>query len=124
MIVGSYWQERSEVTVDLDVLSLSGSRATISAVLDTEFTGFLLLSLQQVQELGVPLVDYREMELADGTIRPVARYEVSLVWNGRPKTVFALANDATKPVVGMKLLHRCLVTLELVEGGSITIERA
>ena len=91
MIVGSYWPERSEVTVDLDVLSLSGSRVTISAVLDTGFTGFLLLSLQQVQELGVPLVDFREMELADGTIRPVARYEVSL---------------------------------ELVEGGSITIERA
>ncbi|MCX6367091.1 MAG: hypothetical protein NTX57_10330 [Armatimonadetes bacterium] len=86
----------------------------MTTILDTGFTGFLMLSKDQVQELGATPVDLREMELADGTIRPVARYEVTLLWDGRPKTVFALVNEATKPLLGMKLLHRSLVTLELV----------
>lgn len=124
MIVGSYLPDRSEITVELELLTTSGARVSVTTVLDTGFTGFLMLSQEHVQELGATPVDLREMELADGTVRPVARYEVTVLWDGRPKTVFALVNEATKPLLGMKLLHRSLVTLELVSGGSITIERA
>ena len=124
MIVGTYLPDRSEITVELEMVTISGARVPVTTILDTGFTGFLMLNKDQVQELGATPVDLREMELADGTIRPVARYEVTLLWDGRPKTVFALVNEATKPLLGMKLLHRSLVTLELVSGGSITIERA
>ena len=106
------------------MVTVSGARIPVTTILDTGFTGFLMLSKEQVQELGAAPVDLREMELADGTIRPVARYEVTLLWDGRPRTVFALVNEATKPLLEMKLLHRSLVTLELVSGGSVTIERA
>ncbi|WP_395138480.1 hypothetical protein [Armatimonas sp.] len=124
MIVGSYLPDRSEITVDLEILATSGDRIPVTTILDTGFTGFLMLSKEQIKDIGATPVDLREMELADGTVRPVARYEVTVLWDGRPKTVFALVNEATKPLLGMKLLHRSLVTLELVSGGSITIERA
>ena len=123
MIVGSYLPDRSEITVDLDFVTASGGKQTITAILDTGFTGFLMLSSEQAHELGAIPVDLREMELADGTVRSVARYEVTVFWNGQPRTVFALVNEATKPLLGMKLLHRSLVTLELISGGAVTIER-
>ena len=124
MIIGSYLPERSEIVVELEVLTASGARIPVTTILDTGFTGFLILSKKQVVEIGAAPVDLREMELADGTVRPVARYGVTLIWDGRQKTVFALVNEATKPLLGMKLLHRSLVTLELVSGGSVIIERA
>ncbi len=76
MIMGSYLPDRSEITVELELLTSSGARVSVTTVLDTGFTGFLMLSQEQVEELGATPVDLREMELAAP--------KLSLPWSTKP----------------------------------------
>ena len=61
------------------------------------------------------------MTLADGSIQMHDFYSVSVGWHGQQQTVLTYgAGD--KPLIGMRMLTDTRATLDVVEGGPVTIE--
>ncbi len=123
MIVGIYNESKSQVTVDLTIFGTNGESTELTATIDTGFTGFLMLPERIARELHLrPLQDV-EIELADGSAAWLQQYDAEIEWDSRRRSIPVYASRG-EPLIGMKLLRRHLVTLELTPEGSITIERA
>ena len=119
MIIGEY-NQRDQVIVSLELRSSSGRTTTIQAVLDTGFTGFLMLPESVVLALQLPLIEQVEVVLADGSLASLLSYEIDVLWE-QERTVIAYASHGD-PLIGMALLREMLVTMELTQDGNITIE--
>ena len=61
-----------------------------------------------------------QMILADGSEVTFDIYRVMVLWDGEPRQVYAYAADTT-PLVGMRLLRRHTVNIEVESGGSVVI---
>ena len=61
------------------------------------------------------------MTLADGSIQMHDFYSVAVDWHGQQQTVLTYGTG-DKPLIGMRLLTGNRVTLDVVEGGPVTIE--
>ncbi len=106
------------------VLVLRGTSEWIremKAVIDTGFDGYLTMPAAMVYELELPLIYRVQVFLADGSEVWLNVHDVFVEWDGRRRHVKA---DATGklPMVGMSLLHRHNLYMEVVEGGQVTIE--
>ena len=112
-----------EPRVPLDILGGDGAFRSVSAVVDTGFTGALTLPESIVSELGLDQQDPREITLADGRrqSRPVLRAE--LLWHGQPIDVLAYMMGE-QPMIGTALLSPCRLTIDLWPGGAVIIEEA
>ena len=112
-----------EPRVPLDILGGDGAFRSLSAVVDTGFTGALTLPEPIVSDLGLDQQELREIILADGRrqLRPVLRAE--LLWHGQPIDVLAyMMGD--QPMIGTALLSPCRLTIDLWPGGAVIIEEA
>ena len=110
-----------EAVVTLTVHGPTGQSREIDAVIDTGFSGFLTLPTALVRELGL-LYQYRgRATLADGSEAFFHVYDVSVFWDGHLMRIETDAADAT-PLVGMRLLHRHNLNIEVEDGGRVLIE--
>jgi clan AA aspartic protease len=119
MIQGTITAE-PEAVVELITSGPSGSEEEVEMVIDTGFNGFLPLPLTLISTLALPYRGRRQATLADGSQVILDVYKATVLWDGRPRDVMALAAEDT-PVIGMSMLYGHLVTLEVVEGGRATI---
>lgn len=120
MITGVVTPDR-EATVSLTVFSSGGQQRQIEALLDTGFNLFLTLPSLLITALGLPFAVPAKATLADGTVVSLNCYWVTLLWEGQPRRIVAVAADDT-PLIGMSLLYGSRVTLDVVDGGPVTIE--
>lgn len=122
MIVGVVTARR-ETVLRLRVLG-AGERETVEveAVLDTGFTGHLTLPGALVEELSLPPQGVVEASLADGSRVGLRVHRARVVWMGQPRDVEVLLSEGDA-LVGMSLLYGHEVRLDVVEGGSVFIER-
>jgi clan AA aspartic protease len=109
-----------EALVGLTVRGPGGDEAEIEAVIDTGFNGFLTLPLDVITALALPRRGRRQGTLADGSHVIFDAFRVTVLWDGHPRDVVALAAEGSS-VLGMSLLHGHLVTLEVVDGGQVVI---
>ena len=111
-----------EAVLRLPIRDPSGWTREIEAVVDTGYSGFLTLPLALVAELELPFVTTGTAFLADGTEVRFKVHDAVIVWDGRPRPIEV---DATgnRPLVGMDLLHRHSLFVEVVEGGQVEILR-
>lgn len=65
MIQGSFG-ERGELYFDIDLMAADSSLITVSALLDTGFTDWLAINIQDAESLGWLFVEKREMRTARG----------------------------------------------------------
>jgi predicted aspartyl protease len=110
-----------EARVGLTVFNSGGQPQQIEAMLDTGFNLFLTLPSLLIAALGLPFAVPAKATLADGTAVSLDCYWVTLLWEGQPRRVVAVAADGT-PLIGMSLLYGSRVTLDVVDGGPVTIE--
>ena len=112
----AFWEPEVEIAiagVNLDFI-------TVTAVVDTAFTGALALPSRIVQELGLTYQDERLVRLAAGTSR-VRIYGAAVSWFGRPRAVPVHETD-DKPLIGNMLLNNCRLAIDFREGGDVTIQ--
>ena len=109
--------------VTLTLRGPDGQAVRIDATLDTGFTEYLMLPRDILHRLGVAQIAEETALLADGRAVRLPVYEVAVDWDGEKRDLPAYAADG-KPLLGAKLLHGSLVTLEYISGGSVTIEPA
>ena len=93
----------------------------MDAVVDTGFTRFLTLPPATVEELGLRYRGVNSVVLADGSETTLEVYGVTVLWDGRPRDVVAYVSDTT-PLIGMSLLHRHNLSVDVEDGGSVVIQ--
>lgn len=119
MIIGKIKANR-EAVIELEVIGLA-QRAKIEAVLDTGFTGYLMLPSDLINHLSLQLIGTRNVILGDGSNVTLDLYRAKVLWHNVERIVYALRSDA-ELLVGMSLLHGSRVTLDVVTNGNVTID--
>jgi clan AA aspartic protease len=111
-----------EAMILLKVQGPEGQTEEIAAVVDTGFNGWLTLPLDLVDTLRLPFRGSGRATLADGRETLFDTYEATLIWDGEPRPVSVHVSDSD-PLVGMGLFYGCELTIQVVEGGRVTISR-
>lgn len=110
-----------EATIRLLVRGPGGKENEIDAVIDTGFNGFLTLPPLQITALALDRLGRGRAILADGSEEVFDIYEATVMWDGQLLTVEADAAD-TDALIGMALLDGYELRIQVVDGGSVTIE--
>ena len=110
-----------EPVVTVVVQGQAGRTREIEAVIDTGFTGFLTVPPSLATELELDYRGTSRATLADGSEVTLPSYGVAVLWDGQPRYVEADAADAT-PLVGMRMLDRHNLNIEVERGGRVVIE--
>ena len=109
-----------QAVVAVGVIGARGRRAVINAVIDTGFNGRLTLPQELAERLELRLVGEGDFTLADGSRAELRRYRAVLEWVHGPVVAIIVATHGP-PLLGMRLLRDCDLTMPVVEGGEVTI---
>ena len=110
-----------EAVVRLPLIDSSGQTRDIEAVIDTGFNGFLTLPPALVAELGLTRLGQKSLILANGSRDIFDTYGVTVLWDGQSRFVDADEADTT-PLVGMLLLDRHDLSIQVRDGGRVVIQ--
>ena len=110
-----------EAVIPLSLRGPAGQAQEVEAVIDTGFTGFVTLPPSLVAELGLVFMGTSEATLADGSEVSFDAYDVTVLWEGQPRDVLIDEADTT-PLVGMLLLDRHNLSIDVENGGRVLIQ--
>lgn len=110
-----------EATVPLVVLGTRSRQRQIKAVIDTGFTGYLTLPPSIIAALQLTWLGREQGILADGSVDFFDVYRAAVIWNGQPRAVEVEAVNA-ESLVGMTLLERHSLRIEVIRGGTVSIK--
>ena len=110
-----------EAVVTLHLQEPAGQTRDIEAVVDTGYSGFLTLPTTLVDELGLPFAYMGQAILANDAQVDFDVHYVTVLWDGQPRDIEADATGST-PLVGMLLLDRHNLNIEVVDGGRVVIQ--
>ena len=110
-----------EAVVPLSIRGQEGQAREVNAVIDTGYSGSLTLPPSLVAELELPYVLSSRATLADDTEVGFSVYRVTALWDGQPRYVEADAVGST-PLVGMSLLDRHDLSIQVRDGGRVVIQ--
>ncbi len=110
-------------TVEVEVSNITGADVplTVSATVDTGFSGHLTLPTHIIQYLGLVSRGTQRAELADGTITELEVYPTFAWLDGHPRIVTTLESEST-PLLGMALMWGSRLTVDARQGGEVLIE--
>ncbi|MGI8424882.1 MAG: clan AA aspartic protease [Chloroflexota bacterium] len=118
MIRGSVSAEL-EATIPVRVRA-DGREVQVNAVIDTGFDGWLTLPASVVSELRLPRRGRERGVLAVGSVAFFHLHDATVIWDGRPRSVF-VAVAAGTPLVGMALLEGHELAVRVTDGGAVKI---
>ena len=110
-----------EAVVTLPLQDPEGRTRDIEAVVDTGYSGFLTLPPELVDELGLPFAYIGQAFLANDAEVDFDVHYVTVLWDGQPRDIEADATGST-PLVGMLLLDKHSLTIEVESGGRVVIQ--
>ena len=119
MILGSVNANR-EAIIQIAVLNDDKQSKAIKAVIDTGYTGDLMLPRAIVDELRLTLRGIQDAVLGDGSIRIFEMYAGSVIWDGQVRRVEVNASE-TECLIGMGLLEDYKLEIEGRSGGIVKI---
>ena len=106
--------------LSVTLLDAGEHRHTIPFVLDTGFTGQLLLPERYIRRLGIRMDRSSTGRLASGEMTEIATGTATVIWQGRRRGVRVLQLDS-EPLLGMEFLWNHRITIDAVADGSVTI---
>ena len=110
-----------EAVVQLTVTGEGGREVEVAAIVDTGFSGSLLLPREVVAELGLVLEDVESVVLTDGSERDIPLYRCTVAWDGRPRRVSALCAEGDV-LIGMSMIWGHLLTVRAADHGEVIIQ--
>ena len=122
MMSGSVSQNLEALTA-LDIEDGNGASHSLEVVLDTGFTGYLVLPQGLIRQLGLKYSGRRSIIVASGEQSAVDAYTAIVFWHGRRRNVIVL-ESSSESLLGMSLLAGSMITLNVQAGGSVLVEDA
>ena len=110
-----------EAVISLRIEGPPGRWREIEAVIDTGYSGFLILPISLVKDLGLTYLCKMRAFLADGSRVRFDVYDAVIEWEGQSRTIEVDATGAM-PLAGMQMLYGHDLHVEVVEGGRVVIE--
>ena len=110
-----------EAVVALALQGPGGQVQDIEAVIDTGYSGFLTLPAMLVTELELPFAYVGRAFLANDDEVIFDVHDVTVLWDSQPRPIKADATGST-PLVGMQLLDRHDLNIEVESGGRVFIQ--
>ena len=110
-----------EAVIRVLVRGARGQEAQVEGVIDTGFTGFLTLSAGLIATLALSFAGTTRAALADANEVPMDVFEAIVLWDNQERGVVTLAAEGAA-LVGLALLSGYRVTLNVEDGGSVSIE--
>ena len=120
MIIGQISADR-EAVIPVTILGAGNQATEVEAVIDTGFTDFLTLPPVLTAFLRLTFRESVEFVLGDGSPVQFDTYAAAVLWDDQQKNILVLASEGG-PLVGMSLLYGYRVILDVVDGGTVTIE--
>ena len=98
-----------------------GNSLFFEFIMDTAFDGDLTMPSAMLAQLDASYLRTRILRLADGSHQECPFYQILLDWHGetRETEVTILENS---PLIGSTLLDGSVVTLEMTDGGEVSVE--
>jgi clan AA aspartic protease len=120
MILGSVNESR-EAIVLIAVLDKDQKYQMLKAVIDTGYTGCLILPMSLIASMGLTCYAQQEGLLGDGSIHLFNVYESSVIRDGQVR-VIEINDSEADPLIGMGLLEGYELRIEAIPGGNVTIQ--
>jgi predicted aspartyl protease len=110
--------------IPIRVKGIGGVEISADAILDTGFSDYLALPDILIEQLDLRARDKVEVVLADGTEKLATEYSARVYWDDEWQRVpvQVTRGEAALVLVGMGLLFNHYVTMELVDGGTVSAE--
>ncbi len=110
-----------EAIVEIEVSGPGQPARQIKGVIDTGYNGYLTLPGHLVTALQLSFAGHRRGTLADGSVTRMDVYIAGVIWHGRQKDIL-ISQAAGTPLIGMSLLEGSRLTVDVAEGGNVSIE--
>ena len=104
----------------VEIMTPSGQPRPIEVALDTGFNGQIALPAITIQRLELSEESSRLAITATGDRVRLTTYYSTMMWHGEPRIIEVVEADS-EPLLGMELLLGNRVTLDVLEGGPVTI---
>lgn len=83
-----------------------------TAIVDTGFSGEIILSEHHINELGLKQIGTDDVELANGEIVELNLFRGNICWFEKVREVTIGSTQSEDALVGTMLLHQCTVHLD------------
>jgi clan AA aspartic protease len=110
-----------EAVVNVDIHGSNARLETLSAVIDTGFSGFITLPPDLIAQMGLRYFATENMVLANGSASPFRVFKATVQWHGERRVVPVHESDADA-LVGMALLHGSRLTMDITQNGPVRVE--
>ena len=121
MISGTMLLTERRATIGLRIRNQENLELNVDAVIDTGFSESLTLPLALVEALGLVRTKSVEAELADGTRVVAQEFRGRIFWNDGWLEI-PIQASGRDPLFGMALLLNHVLTIEVQDGGMVSIE--
>ncbi len=111
-----------EPLIRLSVRDANGQEHERDAIVDTGFNGWLSLPPDFIAALGLRWQRRGRAILADGSEIVFDIYKATVIWDGQLLTI-AVDEADSEPLIGMSLMYGYELTVQAVDGGTVTLRR-
>lgn len=112
-MIQGYFGDKGELYFEIDLIAADGSVVTVDALLDTGFTDWIAMDIQDVDSLGWSSIRTKQMRTARGDVR-LNVYEGIVVFASQELTV---------PVLGGSEIQGILLGLPWLENRRLIVDR-
>ena len=112
-MIQGYFGDKGELYFEIDLIAADGSVVTVDALLDTGFTDWIAMDIQDVDSFGWLSIRTKKMRTARGDVR-FQQYEGTVVFAGQELTV---------PVLGGEEISEILLGLPWLENRGLVVDR-
>ena len=119
MIIG-YVNANREAIIQIAVLGEQRNIKSIKAVVDTGYTGDLMLPRAIINELGLTCRGLQDAILGDGSLTVFEMYAGAVIWDGQIRRSEINASE-TELLIGMGLLEGYKLEIEGRSGGIVKV---
>ncbi|NJM46875.1 MAG: clan AA aspartic protease [Alkalinema sp. RU_4_3] len=112
---------KGEALIRIVVDDFGDRRMLIDAVIDTGYTGFLILPTNTISELELPWTGREDVILGDGSMYEFEVYSGRVIWDGEYCAIKIHASH-TETLVGTGILYGYEVCIQTIKDGEVKIQ--
>ena len=112
-MINGYFDEQGKLYFDLDLVAVDGSLITANALLDTGFTDWLAMDIQDLETLDWSFIKKETRQTARG-LGEFSLYQGTVVFGNQELTI---------PVLGGEEINEILIGLPWLENRRLVVDR-